>query len=401
MSQKLPPGIWRRKDGRYEIDKEYTPAKGYKTVRLRTISGNSRKVAIATLEDMVRAEYNRQINGHGPEEEPKTWKDGVEAYWKFKGIKLDKNGNPITKHEGFFRYEILSKYIPANTPLNDICNDTFEQLREDSETRGLKLDKYGNPVKSKGNKKAAANRYISLARSILIHCHLRKGKADKRWVKMNPGLRLESEKGSKRKPWILNEDEEERLMLELPSHLENIAKFALHTALRSGEIVNLKWEDLHTMKGIGSLFIIYEDEHKNGDPKPVYLNSVATDIVARCRGDNDTYVFTYHGERISKVVRGAWHRACKRAGLWDTSAKAMKRANGKAWYPIMHDLRKLACTRLDNLPMNLDTRQKIMGHTTGNITNDLYTFQYLEPIKKALDMLATSENKLTFLPIAK
>ena len=51
--------------------------------------------------------------------------------------------------------------------------------------------------------------------------------------------------------------------------------------------------------------------------------------------------------------------------------------------------------------MAIDTRQKIMGHTTGNITQDLYTFQYLEPIKKALDMLATCENKLTFLPIAK
>ena len=51
--------------------------------------------------------------------------------------------------------------------------------------------------------------------------------------------------------------------------------------------------------------------------------------------------------------------------------------------------------------MKIDTRQKIMGHTTGNITQDLYTFQYLEPIKEALDMLATGENKLTFLPIAK
>jgi hypothetical protein len=46
--------------------------------------------------------------------------------------------------------------------------------------------------------------------------------------------------------------------------------------------------------------------------------------------------------------------------------------------------------------MAIDTRQKIMGHTTGNITQDLYTFQYLELIKKALDMLATCENKLTF-----
>jgi integrase len=155
------------------------------------------------------------------------------------------------------------------------------------------------------------------------------------------------------------------------------------------------------MPGIGSLFIIPGDEHKNTEPKPVYLNAVAANIVAQCRGDNNTYVFTYKGKHIRKVVRGAWHKACQRAELYDDSPKAMQRANGQAYYPIMHDLRKLACTRLDNLPMAIDTRQKIMGHTTGNITQDLYTFQYLEPIKKALDMLATCENKLTFLPIAK
>jgi len=155
------------------------------------------------------------------------------------------------------------------------------------------------------------------------------------------------------------------------------------------------------MEKIGNLFIIYEDEHKNTEPKPVYLNSIAYEIVAKCRGHNDTYVFTYQGRRIKKVVRKAWHKACQRAGLWDTSPEAMKRANGEAHYPIMHDLRKLACTRLDDLDMSLNTRKKIMGHTTGDITDDLYTFNHINPMKKALDKLAKSENKLIFLPIAK
>lgn len=335
------------------------------------------KVAIAQLESMIRAEYNRQVNGHKVEEKPKTWRNGVEAYWKYKKI--------TPKHKDFYVWEILSQYIPPTMPLRDICNDTFEKLRNDSSKRG--------------NKPAAANRYISVVKSVLLYCKDFKGTADNRWVQQNPGLRFESEEPFKRQPWFLTEDEEERLLAELPDHLERIARFALNTTLRSGEIVNLKWKNLTRMKGVGNLFIIPADEHKNGEPKPVYLNSIANEIIAKCQGDNDTYVFTYKGERIKKVVRGAWHKACRRAGLWDISPEAMRRANGQAHYPIMHDLRKLACTRLDNLQMSLDTRQKIMGHTTGNITVDLYTFQYLEPIKKALDMLATSENNLTFLPI--
>ena len=393
MSNKLPAGLNKRKDGAYEIDKHYCPGKGYKTERLRKIVKSTAKVAISALDDLIRAEYNRQVNGHKVEDKLKTWEDGAMAYLKYKNIKPN--------DKGFFRFKILQKYIPADLPLDHICNDTFEQLRKDSESHGLKLDSTGTPIRSRGNKKAAANRYVSLVRSVLLYCHREKGTAGNRWVKQNPGLRLLSEKSGKRSPWILTEEEEESLLAELPDHLERIARFALHTTLRSGEIVNLKWENLHTMKGIGNLFLIPGDEHKNGQPKPVYINSVAAEIVARCRGDNDTYVFTYEGRHISKVVRGAWHKACKRANLWDTSAKAMERANGEAHYPIMHDLRKLACTRLDNLPMKIDTRQKIMGHTTGNITQDLYTFQYLEPIKEALDMLATCENKLTFLPIAK
>ena len=378
MPQKLPPGIFPIKGG-FEIDKHYSPGKNFKTERLRKVVKSTAKVASAELESMMRAEYNRQVNGHQVEEKPKTWKEGVEAYWEYKKI--------TPKHKDFYVWGILSRYIPPTMALRDICNDTFEKLRKESSKRG--------------NKPAAANRYISVVKSVLHYCKDFKGTAENRWLKQNPGLRFESEEPFKRQPWFLTEEEEESLLAQLPDHLERIAQFALHTTLRSGEIVNLKWKNLTNMKGIGNLFIIPADEHKNGEPKPVYLNSVANEIIAKCRGDNDEYVFTYQGKRIKKVVRKAWHKACQRAELWDTSPEAMKRANGQAHYPIMHDLRKLACTRLDNLQMSLDTRQKIMGHTTGNITVDLYTFQYLEPIKKALDMLATSENKLTFLPIAK
>ena len=141
MSNKLPAGLNKRKDGAYEIDKHYCPGKGYKTERLRKIVKSTAKVAISALDDLIRAEYNRQVNGHKVEDKLKTWEDGAMAYLKYKNIKPN--------DKGFFRFKILQKYIPADLPLDHICNDTFEQLRKDSESHGLKLDSTGTPIRSR------------------------------------------------------------------------------------------------------------------------------------------------------------------------------------------------------------------------------------------------------------
>ena len=158
MSNKLPPGL-QFKNGCYKVDKRYKPAPGYQSVRIQvTLGETSKTVAVQRYNDLMTAEYNRQVNGHASS--PKqfwTWHQGVLAYLKEK---------KILKTSDTMRYfNVLDRYIPANMPLNDICNDTFEKLRDDSASKGLHENR-----RTKGNKQSATNRYIQVARAVLYFC---------------------------------------------------------------------------------------------------------------------------------------------------------------------------------------------------------------------------------------
>lgn len=58
-------------------------------------------------------------------------------------------------------------------------------------------------------------------------------------------------------------------------------------------------------------------EHKNGKWHSVYLNSHATDVLLRRKGDHPTHVFTYEGQPIVQVNTKAWRNALVRAGIND------------------------------------------------------------------------------------
>ena len=392
MSNKLPAGL-QYKNGRYKVDKRYKPAPGYQSVRIQVSFGQTSKtVAVQKYNDLMTAEYNRQVNGHArPAKKYWTWHEGVLAYLKEKKI--------LSTSDTMRYFNVLDRYIPASMPLNDICNDTFEQLRDDSADHGLHENR-----KTKGNKQCSANRYIQVARAVLYFCKT-KGTNDNRWVQQDPNLRTHDEEAEKRIPWVLNHAEEIRLLNALPDHLADIAKFILNTSVRSGEALNLKWKQLHTMPGIGSFFLIPASEHKNKEAKPVYLNAAADAIIAKCRGKHEEYVFTYKGSPIKKMSRTAWPNAMKKAGLWDTSSQALAHAtNQRAHYPIPHDLRKTCNTRLKHLGIPLGTRQMILGHKSGHITDDVYTVATLEPFKRALDQLVEKVDqveKLTLLRAVK
>ena len=392
MSNKLPAGLQCR-NGCYKVDKRYNPAPGYQSVRIQvTLGQTSKTVAVQKYNDLMTAEYNRQVNGHASS--PKqywTWHQGVLAYLKEKKI--------LSTSDTMRYFNVLDRYIPANMPLNDICNDTFEKLRDDSASQGLHENR-----KTKGNKQSATNRYIQVARAVLYFCKT-KGTNDNRWVQQDPNLRTHDEEAEKRIPWVLNHEEEICLLDALPDHLADISKFILNTSVRSGEALNLKWKQLHSMPEIGSFFLIPASEHKNKEAKPVYLNAVAEAIINKCHGKHEEYVFTYKGNPIKKMSRTAWPNAMKKAGLWDTSSEALAHAtNQRAHYPIPHDLRKTCNTRLKHLGIPLGTRQMILGHTSGYITDDVYTVATLEPFKNALDQLVDKVDqveKLTLLRAVK
>ncbi len=51
---------------------------------------------------------------------------------------------------------------------------------------------------------------------------------------------------------------------------------------------------------------ISADDHKNGHPHAVPLNSAAMAVLGRRKGDHQTHVFTYEGRPIVQVNTKVW-----------------------------------------------------------------------------------------------
>jgi integrase len=96
-----------------------------------------------------------------------------------------------------------------------------------------------------------------------------------------------------------------------------------------------------------SVFIIPDSVAKNGQERKVVLNRIARKVVEGERGKHPRVVFTYRGERLTRVRNHAWKRARDRAGL----------------SPVrVHDLRHTFGHRLRAAGVSFDDRQDLLGH---------------------------------------
>src|ERR671925_1497217 len=133
-----------------------------------------------------------------------------------------------------------------------------------------------------------------------------------------------------------------------------MALFAVNTGCRSGEVCKLRWEwlvavpELHT-----TVFIIPGAQVKNGDDRLVILNRVALSVVEARRGIDPTYVFTYEGRPIYRMLTSGWIRARNRVGLSQVR---------------IHDLKHTFGRRLRAAGVSFEDRQDLLGHRSGRIT---------------------------------
>ena len=90
----------------------------------------------------------------------------------------------------------------------------------------------------------------------------------------------------KRQPYPLSWEEQARLFNQLPSHLAEMALFAVNTGCRDGEICRLLWEwEVKVPNLSTSVFIIPGRYVKNADDRLVVLNRIAGLLVEAQRGE--------------------------------------------------------------------------------------------------------------------
>jgi len=195
------------------------------------------------------------------------------------------------------------------------------------------------------------------------------------WFKDNPVSRLSFSVGNRnaRDRWLTLE--EETLLLEKatnPVWLRSLLMVALHTGMRRGEILDLRWQNVDLLKRLIRV-VKSKNGEKRGVPMSNTLYALFKDINVR---DISGKVFP-----ISKSsVRHAFDDAVEKAGLEDFR---------------FHDLRHTFATRLVQNGVDLFKVKELLGHKTITMTMR-YAHHYPESLRSSVEVLDTCYNSATF-----
>ncbi|MBA2656860.1 MAG: site-specific integrase [Tatlockia sp.] len=205
---------------------------------------------------------------------------------------LDESGHKRSLIDDKTHLRWLQPFL-KNVYLADITIDTIENIAKKKETTGV------SP--------ASVNRMLEVFRAIL-----RKAHKDWGWLQSVPAFRMRKE-DNRRIRW-LTYTEANRLLIELPEHLRDMAVFTLSTGLRQSNVTELKWVNVDLIRCHA---LVHPEDSKTGRALPVPLNQDALDILTKQKGRHPEYVFTYKGHPITRCNNHAWRKALNRAGIKD------------------------------------------------------------------------------------
>ena len=141
------------------------------------------------------------------------------------------------------------------------------------------------------------------------------------YVDANPVKSIKKLKENNTKMQFLKKEEEVRLFKYLPEYLKPVVTCALHTGMRRGELLNLKWDNIYLNKGYIELL-----ETKNNKKRIIPISNKLNKILEQLKeGNNSEFVFvSKETQKPYKDFRDSFNSAL-------TSAKINKF--------VFHDLR--------------------------------------------------------------
>ncbi len=215
----------------------------------------------------------------------RTWLDAVKRWLKEKdhkkSIKDDKS-----------RLRWLTPYL-GDKFLHEIDRDLIEHITE------CKLDE--------DVENATVNRILENVRAILNIA-----RDEWEWIYAVPRIRMLPEDNG-RVRWLTHK-EADKLLIELPDHQNAMARFALATGLRQGNVKKLKWANVDLERRVA--FVAASDS-KTNKAIGVPLNNDAIVVLREQLGKHDELVFTYQCNPITQVNTQAWRKALERAKIDD------------------------------------------------------------------------------------
>lgn len=285
--------------------------------------------------------------GKKDESEIITLKQMFDEYLEYSQI----NNKPDTYRDNIHKVEIMTSYFGANIALADVTPSMIEKLKS-------------YIIIDMGNSKATFNRYfasLKKAFNLVILNH--------RLNLLNPCKLVSSFVEDNHMTRYLSEDEENRLMQELPNYLKPIVICALTTGMRKSNILNLRWENINFDMGY---IEILKQENKGKKEIKIPLSTKFKTELENIGIKDKGFIFVSHrGNKPYTNIDEGFKQACARAGIQNFR---------------FHDLRHTVGTRLVSKGADLQTVKQYLAHS------DLKTTQrYLHPVnenmQKAVDIL--------------
>jgi len=177
---------------------------------------------------------------------------------------------------------------------------------------------------------------------------------------------------------VLSVEEEESLLANNALHLQPIILIALNTGMRKGEILSLKWDNVHFNNNI---FIITALNNKSKKTKRIPINSVLRNSLLELKlrsGSNSEYVFLCDEGLPIKEIKTAFKNACRRANI-----EGLR----------FHDLSHTAGTKMVESDVNIVAISEILGHSSIEITKK----RYLHPdnsLRDAVEKIGSFKKRL-------
>jgi integrase len=220
--------------------------------------------------------------------------------------------------------------------LDEITPDVVKAIRDKEIKRPRQRN--GKPIAP-----ATVNRKIALLRAV-INAAAR----EYQWLETAPLFRCLPEKNERVR--FITPTEVHRLLAALEEPYRSMAKLAVGTGLRQGNVLNLTWEQVDFQNRVLS----FPDRvMKNNLPLVIPINQTAMEAIRPWVGKHEKYVFVRSdGTNVRQVCSKMWKAVLKEAGI----------SNFK-W----HDLRHTWASLMRQSGMGLDVIQELGGWQDSNI----------------------------------
>ncbi len=186
------------------------------------------------------------------------------------------------------------------------------------------------------------------------------------WLRDNPVSRLSFSVGGRnaRDRWLTLEEEQRLLSVATnPEWLRNLLIVALHTGMRRGEILSLKWQDVDFKRK--TIIVV---KSKNNEKRTIPMSNTVYGILNSIKvRDISGRIFPISGSSL----RQAFDKTIVKAALEDFR---------------FHDLRHTFATRLIQNRVDLYTVKELLGHKTIKMT-ERYAHHYPESLRHGVDVL--------------